>query len=132
MVFCCLELHCVNKQLWVTAQLPPSWNFCRNSSAFMYEQCIPKESTHQLHALPTIAFLWLSMKLIRSENVNFHEFRVAYKFKSDLTHLLQGVHSQPTLFQELPIQKIGVFIGKQAVREQKASISYTLHSELLQ
>lgn len=98
----------------------------------MYEQCIPKESTHQLHALPTIAFLWLSMKLIRSENVNFHEFRVAYKFKSDLTHLLQGVHSQPTLFQELPIQKIGVFIGKQAVREQKASISYTLHSELLQ
>lgn len=98
----------------------------------MYEQCIPKESTHQLHELPTIAFLWLSMKLIRSENVNFHEFRVAYKFKSDLTHLLQGVHSQPTLFQELPIQKIGIFIGKQAGREQKASISYTLHSELIQ
>lgn len=29
-------------------------------------------------------------------------------------------------------KKIGVFIGKQAGREQKASISYTLHSELIQ
>lgn len=107
------------------------WNFCRNSSAFMYEQCISKANTCQLCELPTIAFLWLSMKLIRSENVNFHQFRVAYEFKSDLTHLLQGVHSQPALFQELPVQKTGVFIGKQAVGEQKAAVNFTLCPEVL-
>lgn len=45
------------------------------------------------------------MKVICPENVNIHEFRVAYKFKCDLTHLLQGVHSQSTLLQELPARE---------------------------
>jgi len=49
------------------------------------------------------------MKMVCPENVNVHEFRVAYKFKCDLTHLLQGVHSQSTLFQELPAQETDFF-----------------------
>lgn len=64
--------------------------------------------------------------MICSENVNFHELRVAYKFKCDLTHLLQGVHSQSALLQELPAPERDFFTRKQGVEEQKKiAINFT-------
>lgn len=61
------------------------------------------------------------MKMICSEDVNFHEFRVANKFKRDLAHLLQGVHSQSALLQQLPAPEGDFFTRKQGVEEQKTS-----------
>lgn len=83
-----------------------------SSSPFGKSNGVSEEHEHPSfspHQPPTLTFCWLSMKVICPENVNVHEFRVAYKFKCDLPHLLQGVHSQSTLLQELPAQEKDIF-----------------------
>lgn len=72
-----------------------------------------------------LTFCWLSMEVICTENVNVHEFRVAHKFKCDLTHLLQGVHSQATLLQELPAQEKGFLYESELWEDKNAAISFT-------
>lgn len=65
------------------------------------------------------------MEVICPENVNVHELRVAHKFKCDLTHLLQGVHSQSTLLQELPAQEEGFLDQSEHWEGRNAVISFT-------
>lgn len=64
--------------------------------------------------------------MICPENMNFQEFRAAYKFKRDLAHLLQRVHRQSTLFLEFPVCETDL-TSKQAVGEQKSSYCLYMH-----
>lgn len=111
--------------------LPSQKKFCVNTSAFIYEQyCLRGEcpcfSSTRGEIAPTITFFWLAVKMICPENMNFQEFRAAYKFKCDLAHLLQRVHRQSTLFLEFPVCETDL-TSKQAVGEQKSSYCLYMH-----
>lgn len=96
---------------------------------------LSQKSMHLLlspHQPPTLTFCWLSMIVICTENVNIHEFRVAYKFKCDLTHLLQGVHSQSTLLQELPAQEKTSYMKLSIRRTKIQSLALLTHSKPFQ
>ncbi len=49
----------------------------------------------------TVRLCWFSIISVGSENVDVEELRVSNKFKFDVSDLLQGVHRQTALFQQL-------------------------------